>query len=288
VVALVPVVLLVVFASINRGVIQGEQRFITQSTLLILDAAVRVTCAVALISVGVGATGAVLALGIGLAASYAASVPQVRALLSGPVDQFDTRHIFRFAGPVAAAILGITFLYTVDVLLVKHFFDSQLSGIYGSVSTLGKMIFMVTASITGAMFPRVTSLQAQGASGSRTLLVSVGAIALVASGFLAVFVLAPSFVLLPFGPQFEAAGQYLPVFGTAMCLFAIANLLVNYLLAMEDNRFVVVLPAAAISEVLAIWAFHADLWQVIWSILAVGGATVAGLSFLCLTRRNLR
>jgi O-antigen/teichoic acid export membrane protein len=286
VLALAPAVALLLITFVNRGVIQGELRLNALSALLILDAAAKVISGVVLVIVGLGATGAVLAMGIGLATSYAASVPQLRGALSGPVDKFDTRHLFRFAGPVAATVLGITALYSVDVLLVKHFFDPLRSGIYGSVSTLGKMVLMATASITGAMFPRVTSLESRGDSGSKILIASAGAIVLIAAVIVLMFALAPNLVLLPFGPQFEAAGPYLPAFGMAMGLFAIANLLANYLLATRDDRFIVVLTAAAIGEVVAIWAFHADLWEVIWCILGLGALVVLALSILCLTGRR--
>jgi O-antigen/teichoic acid export membrane protein len=284
VIALTPAVALVLVTSMNRGVIQGEQRFLTLSALLVLDAAVRVACALILISAGLGTGGAVVALGLGMVVSYGVSVIKMPRLESAAMAPVDSRYLFQFATPVMASVLGMTALYTADVLLVKHFFDAETAGIYGSVSTLGKMVLMATISITGAMFPHFTSLRTRGQSGLQTLAFSSGAIAVFTAGFVLVFAAAPRLVLLPFGSQFEPAAPYLPAFGLAMGIFSLLNLLVNYLLAVDDRRFVIVLAAAALGEITGIWVFHARLWQVIWCLLAVGVIATAAVLPLCLSR----
>jgi O-antigen/teichoic acid export membrane protein len=281
VVALAPAVLLLLVTSVNRGVIQGKQRFLALSGLLILDSFARTVSAVALVMIGLGATGAILGFGIGLAASYAASIPLTKGLRSGPRDSLDRTELYHFAVPVAASVLGISLFYTTDVVLVKHFFEPLQAGIYASVSTLGKIVLMATISITGAMFPRVASAESRGNNEIRILLGSASAITLVSAFIVLTFALAPRFALLPFGGQFEAAAPYLPAFGIAMSLVAIANLLTNYLLAIQDYRFILILVGAAIGEVAGIWIFHADLWQVIWCVLALAGITVLALSCLC-------
>ena len=145
---------------------------------------------------------------------------------------------------------------------------------------------MATVSITGVMFPRVTSLEAQGHSGARTLQASAAAIVMVALGIVAMLAAAPNLVLLPFGSKFDAAAPYLPAYGLAAALFSLANLLSSYLLAVHDQRFIPVLGAAAVSEVVAISIFHANLWQVIWCLLGVGSVTVIALWTLYLTRHR--
>lgn len=284
VLALAPAVFLVLLASVNRGLLQGEQRFLVLSGLLVMDAGAKAIFAVILIVWGFGATGAVLALGIGLALSYIASFWPLRHLLSGSTAGVDVRHVLRFALPTTATVFGITFLYTADVLLVKHFLDPEHAGIYGSVSALGKVVFLATVSVTGVMFPRVISLEAHGHSGARTLGVSAVAIVVIAMGIVLIFTAVPNFVLLPFGPAFAAAAPYLPAFGIAAGLFSLANLLSNYLLAVRDERFVPILALAGIAEIVMIWNFHANLWQVIWSLLAIGAATLGALWAISLTR----
>jgi len=286
--ALSPTVLLIPLASVNRGVLQGEQRFVALSILLLADAAVRVVFAVAATLSGFGASGAVLGLGAGLGVGYALSFWPLRHLFTGRTGDFDKPHVLRFARSTTAAILGISFLFTADILLVKHFLDSQQAGIYASVSALGKLVIMATASITGVMFSRVTSLEARGLPGDRTLKASAGMVALVTIATVLIFGIAPGLVLLPFGPAFAAAAPYLPVFAVASGLFSLASLLCNYLLAVHDQRFVPVLGAAGIGEVTAIWNFHANLWQVITAVLVVGAATVIALWSLFISHRNRR
>ena len=71
--ALTPAVLFILVAAINRGVLQGEQRFLSLSAVQTLDAFSRAVLAVVVIELGFGANGAILAVGAGIVVSYAAS-----------------------------------------------------------------------------------------------------------------------------------------------------------------------------------------------------------------------
>ena len=285
--ALTPAVLFILLAAINRGVLQGEQRFLSLSAVQTLDAFSRAVLAVVVIELGFGANGAILAVGAGIVVSYAASFWPLRRVATGHrALRFDAQPVVRFAGPAAVAVAGTTLLASSDVLLVKHYLSAEQAGLYASVATLGRVVLMVTASISAVMFPRVTALEHLGRPSTRTLTLSAVAMVAVASVAVIGLALAPSLALMPFGPQFTTAGPYLPIYGIGMAALALASLLVTYLLARHDHRFVPVIVLVVLLEVVLISAFHASIWQVVWVMVAVGVTMLAAMALLYFTRNR--
>jgi O-antigen/teichoic acid export membrane protein len=287
--SLTPAILLILVISLNRGILQGEQRFVSLSLVQLLDALTRAALAATLIILGLGANGAIFAISIGLLVSYGASLWPLRPLVfGGTAPGVEAGHVARFAVPAAAAVAGTTLLVNIDVLLVKHFLNPDQAGVYASVATLGRLVFMVTASITAVMFPRVAALEHLGHQSRRTLQISALAMVGTATAAVLVLALAPSLALLPFGPAFTSAGPYLPLYGVGMGAMALSNLIVSYFLALRDNRFVPVMVIGVIGEVGLISIFHASLWQVVVIVMVVGIAMVLGLALLYLfgTRRQ--
>jgi O-antigen/teichoic acid export membrane protein len=275
---LVPAIVLLLPMSFNRGLLQGEQRFIWASSVPLVEAGTRTGLALILIAWGFGATGAILALSIGVVVSYAASLWPMRHVSRRARDGTERRLMVpTFLWPTVIAILGITLLYTVDVLLVKHFLPPRESGIYGSIVTLGRIIFMVTTSITTVMFAQVAARFSQARPTGRILGASAVLVATIAVVIILTFIAAPGLVLWPFGPSFRTAAPYLPLFGGAMTMLSLANLLVNYLVAIHNARFVFVLILADLAELVLISVFHHDLWTVIAIVFGVTSGTLVAL-----------
>ncbi|MHB8571546.1 MAG: oligosaccharide flippase family protein [Candidatus Dormibacteria bacterium] len=281
---MVPAAPLVLLVSVNRGILQGEQRFLSLSTYMMLEAGVRTVGLVLMVLLGFGPPGALLAVALGLAFSYGLSFLSMGNVLRGPCTAHSLLPMLRFGVPALALVAGVTFFFNVDIILAKHFFSAQQAGIYGSVATLGRIVYFLTLSITGVMFPRVTALVAAGRPAHRLFELSALAMAGLAAVTVAGFWLLPGLALVPFGAQFREGARFLPIYGLAMTFLSLNNLLANYLLARHDHRFVPVLVGTGVVEVGLIWVFHADLGQVMASVLgamvlcfaALGGVYVSG------------
>ena len=273
---LAPAVALTLVVGVNRGILQGEGRFGWLSAVLTSESAGRAALAAVLVLVGFGPGGALAGVSLAMGLAYLLGLVPLRHLLgAGAVERVPMRDVMTFAFPTVAAVGGITFLYNADIVLVSHFMSDR-AGVYASVATLGRIVYFATFSITGVMFPNVSAQVARGESAVRTLKLSALAMASIAGVIVLGFALLPNLALLPFGPGFKAAAPYLPVFGLAMGLLSIANLLVNYLLALGNRSFGYVLAAAAVLEVGLISTFHQSIWQVMWIVLGVLALTVAG------------
>jgi O-antigen/teichoic acid export membrane protein len=127
------------------------------------------------------------------------------------------------------------------------------------------------------MFDQVAARSSQGKPSGRVLAASALAVASIAVVIVLVFTLAPEIVLWPFGSGFTQAAQYLPFFGLAMTMLSLGNLLVNYLVAIHDARFVPIVLLADVAEVILITFFHRDLWTVIAIVFGVTTMTLLAL-----------
>jgi O-antigen/teichoic acid export membrane protein len=288
--ALVPATALLLPAALNKGVLQGEQRFLWASWIPSLEALTRMGLVATVVATSLGATGAILALSTGVIVAYAASLFPLRHLLrDGARKNGRVRtETPAFIGPTMVAVIGVTLLYTADVLLVKHFLPSRESGLYGSVVTLGRIVFMVTTSITTVMFAQVAAGAGKRASGVRILGGSAIVIAAIGAAIVLVFTLAPGIVLFPFGSAFSEAAPYLPFFGAAMTMLSLANLLINYLVAIHDARFVPVILLADLAQIALITTFHQSLWTIISIVFGVSTASLLGLLAVVVMGRRTR
>lgn len=275
--ALAPAIAVTLAAGVNRGTLQGLSWFGRLSAVITIETAGRAALAAFLILLGFRATGALAGVSAAMLLGYGLGLIPLRHLLRGgmaaPVPM---RHVLSFAMPTVAAVGGITFLYNADIVLVGHYLSNR-AGVYASAATLGRIVYFATYSITGVMFPRVSAQIARGESATRTLQLSAAAMCAIAAVLVAGFAVLPNLALLPFGSGFLSAAPYLPVFGLAMALLSIANLLANYLLASGNRTFIYVLGGACIAEVAIISNFHQSIWQVLWAVLVVLAMTVSGL-----------
>lgn len=175
------------------------------------------------------------------------------------------REIAGYAVPTFLATLGITTIFSVDVVLVKHFFPASVAGIYSSLSILGKIVFFATSSIGQVLFPVVAERQELKQSHDRVVYIALLCIAGVSFAISAVYAIFPYIVVqMLFGKAFEGATQYLGWFGIFISFFTIANTITTICLAAGKLR-VWIFPLVALGlQILGITVFHQTLLSVIW------------------------
>ncbi|GAC1327490.1 MAG: hypothetical protein NVSMB17_01560 [Candidatus Dormibacteria bacterium] len=284
--ALAPAVALTLVVGVNRGMLQGQGQFGWLSGVLTVEAAGRAVLAGLLVGAGLGSAGALGAVSLATVAAYLLGlVPLRRLLRRRPIDPVRMKEVAAFALPAVMAVAGITFLYNADIVLVSHFMSDR-AGVYASGATLGRIVYFATFSITGVMFPNVSALVARGESGVRTLQLSALAMVGIAGTIVVGFAILPNLALLPFGPRFKAAAPYLPAFALAMGFLSVANLLVNYLLALGNRTFGLVLGAACLLEGLLLALFHQSLAQVVTVLVLVCAFAAGGQAILYLRLTN--
>jgi len=275
--------------------LRGKKRFGLASTGNILAAAGKLLFSGLLILLGYGTAGAIGGL---ICAQIAASIfvaEQAGVLgLKRPAGQ----SLFRLPsykllrpelGYGLLVLIGsfvVTFLYSIDVLVVKHFFSPEAAGLYAGVASVARIIFFLTASIALVLMPMVR-LENEPEENRRLLIKSLALCIGVGLPAVVLFVFAPGSVVgLLMGGEFETAASLLPSLSVAIFLVSILNLFVAYFLALRRFGIApIVLAGASLTFGLMV-TNHATLQAVVNSLLIGSFATLAILAIWIASQRS--
>jgi len=182
------------------------------------------------------------------------------------------KRVIAYGLPMMIALLAGTSLYSMDVVLVKHFFDSQSAGIYTSLSVLGKIIFFASFAITAVLFPTIAERKEKGGRYGHMLWTGVACVAGISIIVTAGYFLFPTQVVhLLFGPAYDEGASYIGWFGLFLSFVSLSTLFIQSYLAAGRTVVAYVASFAALSQIILIWIFHASIMQIITVNIAVTG-----------------
>jgi O-antigen/teichoic acid export membrane protein len=188
-----------------------------------------------------------------------------------------------FGLTAAAGTLGIILLYNLDVVLAAHYLGKYDAGIYGSLNKIEVIIYYGTLSVSQVLFPRVVEAIATRRHPARLLLLSGGLMAALGLGAVIVFGLTRGLIAsLLFGSAFSAAQPYVLAVSFIGLGLSLANLLVQFLMAVHDRVFIPILAAACVLLVGLIATFHGGLAQIVADVLVTIYLLLATLMARCL------
>src|SRR6202162_3762218 len=141
--------------AIPRGILQGLQRFTALSLNLSLELIVRTTVAFGLLVAGYAVSGAMAAVFVGLAFTFALGLFSLRDHFRRTGTRVQLRVMAGFSLTAAVGIIGIQVLYNQDVILAEHYLSGHAGGIYGGLNKIGTILFFLTLSVSQVLFPRV-------------------------------------------------------------------------------------------------------------------------------------
>lgn len=192
----------------------------------------------------------------------------------------------RYGLLVLCGSLTITVLSSVDIFVVKHFFDAETAGRYAGVSTVARMIFFLTSSIAQVLLPsvKINNPAKQNTSlfiKSMALLGTLGGLALL------IFILfSNQIVSILMGHTYTTYAHLLGRLSLVMFVISILNLVVSYYIALRRYQIVsiVILGACVTAALLALR--HQSLDAVVTSLL-YGSASMLGLFALWFVSKNI-
>jgi O-antigen/teichoic acid export membrane protein len=224
----------------------GQHGFGRASYTNVLSAVAKIVCSVVLVLAGFGTIGAMW----GVTASqfiacvyiayWAKRLGLRRAADSQLFSKLQLKPLvpeLRYTGFVLICSLLITLQFSIDIIVVKHFFDAHTAGLYAGIATVARIIFFVTAAFAQVLMPSVKIKNSR--KQNLALLVKsfylLGAIGLPA---LACFVLFPQFIMrMLMGGQYVLYANLLPLLSVSVFVVSTANLVVAYYMALR--RYVV-------------------------------------------------
>lgn len=267
-----------VLTTVNSGVLQGLQQFRTIAILSIIASVLRLVF---------GAAGSFFGVGWTIAASSAAGI-LTYALFFVPLGfvlrqkksaiSVDIKPALRYMLPTFLAILGITAVFSQDVLLVKHYLSAADAGLYAAVSILGKIIYYASFTIGIIIFPVLAERKERDKSYQRMVRLGLVVVGAISASLALAYALIPTLIIrLLYGSAYEGAGVYLFLFGLFMMFFSLSYFLIQVCLAIGKTGVWKIALTSAVLQGLSIVSLHGSILSIMYINIAVSAALFVAL-----------
>lgn len=253
---------------ISTSYLSALQKFKFQTISGFIGSIFTIILSVVLIEFGFGATGAVISQILASLLLTVLALINIRKYIFP--QSLNTKKIkFSLVGFTGASFifaLGSMSLVSVDVLMVRILFDTATSGIYATLSILGRMILYGLMPFVTFMLP-VATLKHSSGQGTKRLFIKLGTVmlffAIIGWGIFTVF---PEYIVkILASTSSPEIIKYLSVFSLAMVLFAFNQFFLSYLMATNRSSANYFLLAAVILQPVLIYVLRHSFSLVIFS-----------------------
>lgn len=272
--------LISLLTTVNNGILQGLLNFNFLAANTIFMALLKLGLGVLFVWLGFGVGGAVLAIIVSYALPYLVSFYPLRPLWHHKKKDMgiDWKEIFVYAGPTMIAALGMTSLYSTDIILVKHFFPAFEAGLYGGLSVLSKIIFFASSTIGVVMFPIISERFEKGTNYQPVLYQSLFLVTFSSVLLTITYSFWPELMLrLLYGSSYLMGAPYLWLFAIFISIYSLSSLMLQFFLSIRKTNVFFLCLGAAILQAVLIWLFHSSLSQVIYSSIAAASLLFVSL-----------
>jgi O-antigen/teichoic acid export membrane protein len=285
--AAVPVTaMLWIILSIERGVLQGFQRYRTVALSIVGEASSRIVFALLLVAGGLDVTGAFLSSAFSLiVVALVLLIPLERQLQGVRTEGAKDVRLRDLLAGAWVPVIGLTLLLGLQelhIIIVKHEASDDAAGAYAVAAVAAKAVIWIAVGLGMYLLPEAARRAKTGIDARPILLRTLGLIVAAGVPMVLIYTVAGKPLLSAvFGEDLTEASGALPWLGLAMTLLACAYLCVQYLLAMGRASFIPVLAAAAVVEVVALIAIGANLTAIalaLFGLQVVCAATLLTLS----------
>ena len=227
--------------------LQGRQDFFWLGWASVIGGVGRIVVAVVIVlAFHGGAAGMMFGAFSGLGAWAAIAIWRSRDLWLAKPEPFDGRRLLKQAVPLMFGFGVVQFFLTADTLFVKAFFPGDEMAAYGVAGTLSRALLWLVLPLAAVMFPKIVHAMAKSEKSNLFGIVLIGTAILAICGAAGLCVLGPLVVKLAFRSEYIAeTAKLLPWYAGAMVPLALANVLVNDLMARA--KFKAVLPMVLVA-----------------------------------------
>lgn len=250
------------------GVLQGRQNFFWVGWAQIFNGSGRlVFAAIAVLIFQAHAAGFMIGALLGLVVAFIACMWQVRQLWQGTTARVDWKTWLSTVVPLTFGLGASQFQTNADVIVVQANFPGDETGAYVAVGTLCRALVAFTAPLAAVMFPILVRSVAKSESSNALKLTLIGTAVLGGIGAIGLSVFAP-WLLKLVKPEFLVMTPIIAWFAWGMLPLALANVLINHLLAHKRYAVVPWLVAVAVGYWFTINHYHDSYLTV---VKAIGG-----------------
>ena len=250
---------------VRRGRMQGCYEFRQLATSVIIEAVVKFGVAVVLVFYGLGVSGVIVAVALSILVAYLAASPDASYRVRPAAGSIAS---FGEGMQAGAFFIGQVIISNLDILLVKHYFEPNLAGIYAGVALVGRVVYMLSWSVVSSMFP-VSASSSHERTGQFALRTGLLLVVSVTSVFVFLVWAAPAALwtlvlgkhfLLPLQSSFSSL---LTLYAGMTAVYSIAVVLMTYEMSRRIGHASWLQLAASAMLAVGIVLFHQSLFQVI-------------------------
>lgn len=249
----------------NKSVLQGVLKFKENIISTLIEVIFKLLLSTLLVFLGLGILGAIIGfIGSSFIGWIISRIFVRNFSLIGNEKKPQIKKFLLFCIPILIQSFAMTSLYSTDLVLVKHYFSAQDTGIYAALSYLGRVIFFGCGPIASVMFPLVAQKQAKGQNYMDVFYFSLGVTTVISCGVVIIYWLFPRFAVnMLYGSLYLNAANYLIWFGFSMFFYTLSSLFISFHLSLANTKVVIFPALAAIFQIVGIILFHSNLMSVI-------------------------
>ncbi len=232
-------VLVSLWLPLFSGVLQGRQDFFWMGWSSIVAGVGRLAVAAFLVlAFSMGAAGMMTGAFVGIGVGAFITIWRSRDIWSLPAEPFDGKNLLRQVLPLVFGFGACQFLFTSDTMFAKVYFSDDEMGPYVAAGTLSRGLLWLVMPLATVMFPKLVQSSARREKTNLFGLVVLGTAVLSICGGLGLWLVGPLAIKVVYKSTYLGAAALIPWYAAAMVPLAMANVLVNHLLA--HSRFGVV------------------------------------------------
>lgn len=248
---------------IIRGTLQGLQRFNSLGFNLIIEGLVKLSFGILLVETGFNIIGAVIAIVLSYVVPFFYGNYNLRHIKKEELKAFNTKELYKSTIPILITLISLTAFYSIDILLVKHFFTDKEAGFYSATSLIGKILFFGSLSISQVMFSKVSALHEIKKPHLHLLKRSLMIILFLTVPGLLIYYLFPEIItMILFGKEYLSITPLIIWSGIMITIFSLVYMVSFYNLSIHKKNFVYILLSFNILEIVLITLFHKSLLNI--------------------------
>src|SRR3989344_2527847 len=188
--------------SFEKGVLFGRLAFIWVGILIITEALVKylflffsASLPFKPLEVAVGSLPISIFAAWFISLLIARSFHPISAYKPSPEKKENLFDTYKFLSNSLFATLGTVLIYSLDVLLVKHFFNVSDAGIYSTLSLLGKILYFGAGSLIGLLVPFAAREQAKNSNNNNAFVLLFSIVSTIGLGVVLAYAFFPECIV---------------------------------------------------------------------------------------------
>jgi O-antigen/teichoic acid export membrane protein len=245
--------------SVHRGYHQGVQDFKKLAFTYMIEMIVRLVLTIGLLIAFLDQNISTEIVALGFLASFFVTYLQsnVKSDSQFVLSPEVRSRIIKVIALISFYELSQILINNSDVILVKHYFDNENSGLYASIALIGRAVFFATWIVVTILFPKVIDKEKRGESHQHLFFNSLIIVFVIDVVFVAICYLLGEFIIgVAFGEAYLSVSSLLWQYTLSTSLFALANVFVYYFMSLQKYLPVYISIAAGILQIICISFFN--------------------------------